>query len=85
MLRSPGSVLDLLVMKADTPTNIFEKKSVTPHAFLNLLSSSRFQSGQTLLTLTRRKWRRGSCLIAVSFLVVVFLRYVLPLATTTLE
>jgi hypothetical protein len=32
----------------------------------------------------RRKWRRGSCLIAVSFLVVVFLRYVLPPVATTL-
>jgi hypothetical protein len=69
-------------MKADTPTNIFEKMSGTLRAFLNLLSSSRFQSGQTLLTLMRRKWRRGSCLIeAVSFMVVVFLHYAFPVTT----
>ena len=53
-----------------------------PCAFLNLPSSSRFQSGQTLLTLMRRKWRRGSCLITVSFMVVVFLHYALPVAAT---
>jgi len=67
-------------MKADTPTNIFEKMSGTLRAFLNLLSSSRFQSGQTLLTLMRRKWRRG-LIEAVSFMVVVFLHYAFPVTT----
>lgn len=71
MVRSSRSTFELLVMKADTPTNFFKQMSVTTNAFLNLLPWSRLLSGST--PLMRRKWRRGTCLVVVHILVVVLL------------
>ena len=70
MVGSSRSALELLVMKADTPTNFFKQMSVT-NDFLNLLPWSHLPSVST--PLTHRKWRRGTCLVVVHILVVVLL------------